>query len=36
MTAEGIIEKTRGALVILKPQVLQTRLINALREDAKA
>jgi DNA-binding transcriptional regulator YhcF (GntR family) len=36
MTAEGMIEKTRGALVILKPQVLQTRLENALREDAKA
>ncbi|MEA2841177.1 MAG: family transcriptional regulator, cyclic receptor protein [Methylobacteriaceae bacterium] len=34
MTGEGIIEKTRGALVILKPQVLQTRLQNALREDA--
>ena len=36
LTAEGIIEKTRGALVILKPQVLQTRLQDALREESRA
>jgi CRP-like cAMP-binding protein len=36
MSTEGIIEKTRGALVILKPQVLQTRLQDALREESRA
>jgi CRP/FNR family cyclic AMP-dependent transcriptional regulator len=36
MSAEGIIEKTRGALVIVKPQLLQTRLTGALREDGRA
>jgi CRP-like cAMP-binding protein len=36
MSTEGVVEKTRGALVILKPQVLQTRLKEALREDARA
>ena len=36
MSAEGIVEKTRGALVILKPQVLQTRLQDALREESRA
>lgn len=36
MSAEGIIEKTRGALVILKPQILQTRLQDALREESRA
>jgi hypothetical protein len=35
MSAEGIVEKTRGALVILKPQVLQTRLKDALREESR-
>ena len=35
MSAEGIIEKTRGALVILKPQILQTRLQDALREESR-
>jgi CRP/FNR family transcriptional regulator, cyclic AMP receptor protein len=32
MTQEGLIEKTRGALVLLRPQVLETRLADALRE----
>ncbi|GAC1333510.1 MAG: Crp/Fnr family transcriptional regulator [Beijerinckiaceae bacterium] len=36
MSAEGIIEKTRGALVILKPHLLQARLTDALREDGRA
>jgi CRP-like cAMP-binding protein len=36
MSAEGIVEKTRGALVIVKPQVLQTRLQDALREENRA
>jgi CRP-like cAMP-binding protein len=35
MSAEGIVEKTRGALVILKPQVLQTRLKDALHEESR-
>ena len=33
MSHEGLIEKTRGALVLLKPQVLETRLAEAMRED---
>jgi CRP/FNR family transcriptional regulator, cyclic AMP receptor protein len=32
MAAEGLIEKTRGALVVSKPQVLESRLAEALRE----
>jgi CRP/FNR family cyclic AMP-dependent transcriptional regulator len=32
MTQEGLVEKTRGALVLLKPQVLETRLSEAMRE----
>jgi CRP-like cAMP-binding protein len=36
MSAEGIVEKTRGALVILKPQILQSRLTEALREEGRA
>ena len=32
MTHEGLIEKTRGALVLLKPQVLEARLHEAMRE----
>ena len=33
LAQEGLIEKTRGALVLLKPQVLETRLAEAMRED---
>jgi CRP/FNR family cyclic AMP-dependent transcriptional regulator len=33
MAQEGLLEKTRGALVLSKPQVLETRLAEALRED---
>ena len=33
LTAEGLIEKTRGALVLKKPEVLQERLNEALRDD---
>ena len=29
---EGLVEKTKGALVIIKPQVLEARLAEALRE----
>jgi CRP/FNR family cyclic AMP-dependent transcriptional regulator len=36
LSAEGVVEKTRGALVILKPQILQTRLQDALREESRA
>lgn len=32
MAQEGLIEKTRGALVLLKPQILETRLGEAMRE----
>lgn len=32
MAQEGLIEKTRGALVLVKPQVLQARLDEATRE----
>jgi CRP/FNR family cyclic AMP-dependent transcriptional regulator len=31
---EGLVEKTRGALILLKPEVLQQRLDDALRDDA--
>jgi CRP-like cAMP-binding protein len=33
MTHDGLIEKTRGALVLLKPHVLEARLAEAMRED---
>jgi CRP/FNR family cyclic AMP-dependent transcriptional regulator len=33
MSQEGLLEKTRGALVLTKPQVLEARLAEALRED---
>ncbi len=33
MAHDGLIEKTRGALVLLKPQVLEARLAEAMRED---
>jgi CRP/FNR family transcriptional regulator, cyclic AMP receptor protein len=33
MTHEGLVEKTRGALVLLRPQVLEARLAEALREE---
>ncbi len=32
LAQEGVIEKTRGALVLVKPVVLETRLAEALRE----
>jgi CRP-like cAMP-binding protein len=32
MSHEGLIEKTRGALVLLRPQVLEARLGEAMRE----
>ncbi len=32
MTAEGIVERTRGALVIKRPTVLQARISEAMRE----
>ncbi len=34
MTQEGLIERTRGALVLKQPHVLQDRVAVALREDA--
>jgi hypothetical protein len=34
MTQEGLIERTRGALVLKRPEVLQARVQEAMREDA--
>ncbi len=34
MTQEGLIERTRGALVLKRPEVLRTRVADAMREDA--
>ena len=34
MTQEGLVERTRGALVLKKPEVFQARIAEALREDA--
>ncbi|MGE3244719.1 MAG: Crp/Fnr family transcriptional regulator [Beijerinckiaceae bacterium] len=33
MSNEGVVEKTRGALVIVKPHVLEERLADAMRND---
>ncbi|MDJ1160255.1 Crp/Fnr family transcriptional regulator [Chelatococcus sp. SYSU_G07232] len=33
LTSEGLVERTRGALVLKKPQVLESRVAEALRED---
>jgi CRP/FNR family cyclic AMP-dependent transcriptional regulator len=32
MAEEGLIEKSRGALILLQPRVLETRLDEAMRE----
>ncbi|HEX2552951.1 MAG TPA: Crp/Fnr family transcriptional regulator [Microvirga sp.] len=34
MSQEGLVERTRGALVLKQPHVLQDRVAEALREDA--
>jgi CRP-like cAMP-binding protein len=34
LTQEGLIERTRGALVLRQPEVLQARVAGAMREDA--
>lgn len=34
LSQEGLVERTRGALVLTKPQVLEARVAEALREDA--
>jgi CRP-like cAMP-binding protein len=34
MTQEGLIERTRGALVLKRPDVLEERVQEAMREDA--
>jgi CRP-like cAMP-binding protein len=34
MNGEGLIERTRGALVLKRPDVLQARVQEAMREDA--
>jgi hypothetical protein len=34
MSHEGLIERTRGALVLCKPEILRSRVDGAMREDA--
>jgi CRP-like cAMP-binding protein len=34
LTHEGLIERTRGALILRRPEVLQARVADAMREDA--
>lgn len=34
MTQEGLIERSRGALIIAKPRVIEQRIATALREEA--
>ena len=34
LTADGVIERTRGALVIRRPKVLEERISQALKEEA--
>lgn len=34
MTQEGLVERTRGALVIKRPEVFESRIVEAMREDA--
>lgn len=34
MTQEGLIERTRGALVLKRPEVFESRIAEAMREDA--
>jgi CRP/FNR family transcriptional regulator, cyclic AMP receptor protein len=34
MSQEGLVERTRGALVIKRPDLLEARIAEALREDA--
>lgn len=34
LTQEGLIERTRGALILRRPEVLQARVADAMREDA--
>jgi CRP/FNR family cyclic AMP-dependent transcriptional regulator len=33
LSAEGLVDKTRGGLVIIKPQVLEFRLAEAMRNE---
>jgi CRP/FNR family transcriptional regulator, cyclic AMP receptor protein len=34
MTAEGLVDRTRGALVLRRPDLLEARVAEAMREDA--
>ena len=34
MSHEGLVDRTRGALIIRRPEVLESRIAEALREDA--
>jgi CRP/FNR family transcriptional regulator, cyclic AMP receptor protein len=34
LSQEGLIDRTRGALILKRPEVLEARIAEALREDA--
>lgn len=34
MSQEGLVERTRGALILKRPEVIEARIAEALREDA--
>ena len=34
MSQEGLVERTRGALVLKRPEILEARIAEAMREDA--
>jgi CRP/FNR family cyclic AMP-dependent transcriptional regulator len=34
MSQEGLIERTRGALILRQPDILQARVAEAMREEA--
>jgi CRP/FNR family transcriptional regulator, cyclic AMP receptor protein len=34
LTQEGLIERTRGALILRRPEILRARVADAMREDA--
>jgi DNA-binding transcriptional regulator YhcF (GntR family) len=34
LSQEGLIDRTRGALILKRPEILEARIAEALREDA--
>ncbi|PIK72035.1 cyclic nucleotide-binding protein, partial [Methylobacterium frigidaeris] len=34
MAQEGLVDRTRGALILRRPDILEARVAEALREDA--